>query len=104
MKTAEDYRHDRLLDALYKRLKETRLYNGVWKRVPYHRDGLEGEIDVLAVRTTPRGEYVHAYEVKSTDNLKSYLKAQEQLYRFKSAFRESNIKLVYVTPTKVERL
>ena len=78
-------RHDSLVNELEIILFNTMDYEKMWKFFEYCRDGVRGEVDLLAIAD----DIYDFYEIKSTYHRKARNKAQEQYQRFKRTFHEN---------------
>ncbi len=95
-------KHKRLVSELVQRLAKKDHYEYIGWNVPYFKEGLEGEIDVIAYSST--NKTFHFYEVKSRNTLRNYQKAVIQFERYKRAFPDVKVKGVYVTPKTARRM
>jgi len=87
--------HDRLTSRVADLMRERYSYDRIRTHVEYHRDGLDGEMDVVAENYDGRTVYV---EVKSWNGV---AKSERQLKR---AYRAGVAdQFVYVTPDEVGR-
>jgi len=84
--------HRRSVDKLANRLSSKNYYDVVLKNPTYEVNGLEGELDVLAIR----GRIAHYYEIKTNDTTSAYYKAIEQINRVQMAFPMWNVRGIYV--------
>lgn len=75
-------RHNDLVLKLEKQLFDTKDYEKIWLFWDYCQNGVEGEVDLLALAD----KIYDFYEVKSTYHQKARRKAHEQYSRFKLAF------------------
>jgi Holliday junction resolvase-like predicted endonuclease len=80
-------RHDGLVNRLEAQLLDTRDYQIIWKFFEYCRNGVNGEVDLLAMAD----ELYDFYEVKSSYCRKSHNKAKEQFSRYKRAFPKQRV-------------
>jgi RecB family endonuclease NucS len=95
-------KHDIILHNLEQRLNNYERYDWIQPKMEYQRNGLIGEIDLLAYDS--KYKMYHFYEVKSTLHIKSYNKAQTQFNRFKRAFPGLNVNGILVYDKGVMRL
>jgi hypothetical protein len=80
-------KHDSLVDKLEIILHNTRDYEKMWKFFEYCRNGVEGEVDLLAMAD----DIWDFYEVKSSYCRKSLNKAKQQFSRYQTAFPKQNV-------------
>ena len=92
-------RHDKLVDLTIDDMIE----NHGWKihelhaLQPYTNNGMDGEIDLYAVR----GKYIFLFEMKCSLTQKTYTKAQNQTSRAIHYFFESHINKLRIFPIMV---
>lgn len=88
-----------LTDWLVGRLEAKDKYDTIEAHVTYHRNGLDGEMDVIG--RAYKGKDVY-YEIKSTHSQTAWHTAKRQFKRCEAAM-PGKFDYVYVTPTKVRR-
>lgn len=95
-------RHDSLVDIVLGRIAQYDKYTVIEALWDYHRNGYDGEVDVLAYNSNTK--WWHFYEVKCSMTKRSTARAQEQYDRFKKAYPKRKVKGVQVTYQGVRRL
>lgn len=88
-----------LTDWLVGRLEEKGKYHTIETHITYHRNGLDGEMDVIG--RPDKGKDVY-YEIKSHDCQSSWQRAKQQFKRCEAAM-PGKFDYVYVTPQRVKR-
>ena len=93
-------RHEQTVDMLVEKLITSGKFDRVERDIKYCFPKANGQIDVMAFI----GNRKYFYEVKSTYNLRSLKKAQEQYSRYKSVCKTKNLEGYIVTMGKIQRL
>ena len=88
-----------LTDWLVARLEAKDKYKTIEAHVTYHRNGLDGEMDVIG--RSYHGKDVY-YEIKQNDCSTAWKRAKEQFKRCERAM-PGRFDYVYVTPQRVMR-
>jgi len=101
--------HKGIIKSLVDRLHENKDYLIVGSEQEYNffvnNKRVFGEVDVYAVKATPRHSYVLVFEVKSSDSFRNRRKALEQLAKDDEYFKKiigDKVYKFYVTLNKIE--